>query len=263
MRTSGTRPPLFLIHGQDGDVPSVTSFTDALGPERPVYAIHANGMDGREAVIDNIPDMVSAYVEQIRGARPWGPIHIGGFCTGSLAAIEVTRALQNEGRQVGPVILVDPPPVIPGFNERTRAVDHRDPSHAEQLYRSVYARLLARPPNPYDDMPFDRRDPQQMHAAVLAGVGSLVALSKHAPQPFSGHAQVLVSASRATRFFDPASSWRSLLTGPRMVHVAPYNHDEFFGSGREHVTRVVKFLLEESIAWGTVADGGVNCAGIA
>jgi len=65
-------------------------------------------------VIDNMADMVRAYVEQIRRARPTAPVHIGGFCVGGLAAMEVASALLEEGRQVGPVILADLPPCLPG-----------------------------------------------------------------------------------------------------------------------------------------------------
>ena len=251
IKTSGTKPPLFLVHGMIGDVGSATPFANALGPDRPLYAIHANGTDGREPVIDNMPDMVRAYVEQIRGARPTGPVHIGGFCSGGLAAIEVVRALQEEGRQVGPVMLADPPPVPPGFNARNRGIDPRDPAVAEALYRSARARLSNRPPSSYkDSLPFDPRDPRQLHAATLAGVGSLIALCRHVPQPFSGPAQVIVSALRAARFFHPASPWHTLLPGSRMVHVVPWDHEEFFRSGAEHVARVFKFLLEESRSWG-------------
>jgi len=249
---SGTKPPLFLVHGMIGDVGSATPFANALGPDRPLYAIHANGTDGREPVIDNMPDMVRAYVEQIRGAHPTGPVHIGGFCVGSLAAIEVARALQKEGRQVGPVILADPPRVPHGLNERNRAVDPRHPSVADALYRSVREQLSNRPPSSYNDIPFDPRVPQQLHAAILAGVGSVIAMCRHVPQPFSGPAQVIVNALRATQFFDSASPWHWLLPGPRMVHVVPWNHDEFFRSGVEHIARVINFLLEEFMALETV-----------
>jgi thioesterase domain-containing protein len=246
IHTSGTKPPLFLLHGQFEHV-NAKIFAQALGPDRPLYAIHPNGMDGREPVIDNVPDMVRAYVEQIRGARPTGPLHIGGFCSGNLATIEVARALREEGRQVGPVILGDPPVVPPGLNARTREVNYRHPSVAKVLYRSVRERL-----SHYKDGPFDPRDPQQLHAASLAGVGSMVALARHVPQPFSGSAQLIMTPSRAAKIFDPASPWQRLLPGPRMVHVVPWDHTEFFCAGLEHVARVFKFLLEESTGWGTV-----------
>jgi|SRR5215468_8893497 len=252
IKTSGTKPPLFLVHGMIGDVGSATPFANALGPDRPLYAIHANGTDGREPVIDNMPDMVRAYVEQIRGACPTGPVHIGGFCAGSLAAIEVVRALQEEGRQVGPVILADPPRVPPGLNERNRAVDVRNPLIADALYWSVREQLSNRPPSSYNDIPFDPRVPQQLHAATLAGASSLIALSLHVPQPFSGPTQVIVTAPRAAQFFDSASPWHWLLPGPRMVHVVPWDHTEFFRAGLDHIARVLQFLLEESTGWGAV-----------
>src|SRR5262249_18285828 len=210
INTSGTRPPLFLVHGMIGDVGSATPFAHALGPDRPFYTIHANGTDGRDPVIDNMADMVRAYVEQIRGVRPTGPVHIGGFCAGGLAAIEVARALQQEGRQAGPVILAEPPPVTGGLNGRNRAVDVRHPLLANALYRAVRERLSNRPLSSYNDIPFDPRDPQQLHAATLAGVGSTIALNRHVPQPFSGPTQVIVSAERAAKFFGSASPWPSL-----------------------------------------------------
>jgi len=252
IHASGTKPALFLVHGMIGDMTFGTTFSDALGPDRPLYAIHANGMDGREPVIDNMADMVRAYVEQIRRARPTGPVHIGGFCVGGLAAMEVASALLEEGRQVGPVILADPPPVPPGLNERNRAVDVRNPVIAEVIYQSVHKRLLRRPPSPSNDIPFDPRDPQQLHVATLAGAGAIIALQKHVPRSFFGPAQVIVTAPRAAQFFDSASPWHWLLPGPRMVHVVPWNHAEFFRAGLDHIARVLKFLLEESTGWGAV-----------
>ena len=248
INTSGSKPPLFLVHGMIEHVSSATPFAHAVGPDRPFYTIHPNGTDGRDPVIDNMADMVRVYVEQIRGVRPTRPVHIGGFCVGGLAAIEVGRALQQEGRLVGPVILADP---FLSLGPLGRA-DHRNPLVADALYRSVRERLSKRPPSSHNDTPFDPRDPQQLHAATLAGVGSILALCRHVPQPFSGPTQVIVSALRAAQFFHPTSPWHSLLPGPRMVHVVPWDHREIFGSGVEHIARVLKFLLEESGGWGAV-----------
>src|SRR5262245_60345909 len=136
VQTSGKKPPLFLVHGLTGDLPLGAILARALGPDRPLYAIYANGIDDRQPTIDNVPDMVRAYVEQIRSARPTEPIRIGGFCAGGLVAIEIARALQETGRQVGPVILADPPPVPPGYNENNRKYAS-DPKAARFLYESA------------------------------------------------------------------------------------------------------------------------------
>src|SRR5438309_97885 len=109
VQTSGNKAPLFFIHGPHGVMPLGRTFARVLGPEQPIYAIHANGIDGRAPAIDNLKGMVEAYFEEIRKARPTGAVVIGGIGDGSLAAIEIARELQNAGRQVGPVILADPP----------------------------------------------------------------------------------------------------------------------------------------------------------
>jgi hypothetical protein len=93
-----------------------------------------------------------------------------------------------------------------------------------------------------------------LHIATLAGVSSLVALSRYVPRPFRGPTQSIVSAERATAFFHPEMSWSKLLLGPRMVHVLPWDHSELFRSRRESVAGVLKFMLEEAPALGTIPD---------
>jgi hypothetical protein len=94
-------------------------------------------------------------------------------------------------------------------------------------------------------LPFDPGNPKQMHTATLAGVASLIALSRHVPAPFAGPAQLIVSARRSVWFFHPEMPWQKLLPGPRMVHVVAWDHNELFQAGREHIARLLKFMLEE------------------
>src|SRR5262249_54078241 len=257
VQTSGQKPPLFLVHGLNGDMTAGAIFAGALGPDRPLYAIQANGMDGRQPTIDNVPDMVRAYIEQIRSARPTGPIRIGGFCAGSLVAMEIAHALQEMGRQVGPVIVIDPAPVPPGYNENNRAIDTSHPTVARFLYESVRIQLLRHASNRSNSVPFDPSDFKQMHNATLAGVACLVAFHRYMPKPFSGAVEAIVSASWAVKFLDPELPWHSLLLGPRMVHVVPWDHRDLFVSGYEHIARFVGFLLEEPPGWG--ARPAVEC----
>ena len=84
-QTSGNKPPLFFVHGMRGIALAVRAqFARMLGPDQPVYVITANGMDGRKPIIENVPEMVAAYLQEIRQARPSGSLRIGGMCVRGL-----------------------------------------------------------------------------------------------------------------------------------------------------------------------------------
>jgi thioesterase domain-containing protein len=246
VQTSGDKPPLFFVHGLHGVMPLGRTFAEGLGPNQPLYAIHANGIDGRRPVIDNMPDMVRAYADEIQEACPTGRLVIGGMCDGGPTAIEIARELREKGRHVGPVILADPPAIPRVFHKENPLNDPQRPQIAQQLRERLHQQLLAYASRPYNDMPFEADDPKQLELAVLAGVGSLVALSRHVPRPFPGSAQLIVSDRRAGAFFHPEMHWHKLLPGPRMVHVLPWDHIQLFRAGRENVARALKFMLEEA-----------------
>src|ERR1700683_2160805 len=114
----GKKPPLFFVHATNGIMTLGSTLARVLGPEQPIYALHAEGIDGRACVIDNMQTMAATYVAQIRRARPEGTVRVGGMCGGGCrAAIEVARELQRGGPRTGPVILIDPDPV-PHLQER-------------------------------------------------------------------------------------------------------------------------------------------------
>lgn len=249
IQISGKKPPLFFVHGLHGIMWLGTTFARVLGQDQPLYAIHANGIDGRRPAIDNLDDMVRAYVEDIHGARPIGPLRVGGMCQGSVAAIEIARALRDRGRQVGPVILADPG-VYPSARWRDlfkedSTIDVQDPQIARRLYEQVRTHLLDHVSQPFNDRPFDPADPGQVHFAVLAGVASIVAFTRHTPMSFAGPTEVVLSTSGATGFFNPQVPWPKILPGPRVVVVLPYDHTRLLRAGRDHLARAVKFLIDE------------------
>ena len=144
IRTSGAKPPLFIVHGLNGIMAIGHFLADMLPPDRPIYAINASGMDGRETKnIIKVEEMALTYVEEIIDARPSGPLLVAGLCTGSLVAIEVVRELRARGREVGPVILIDPPTVPPGYLQHNHTIDPRAPLVASRLYAQVRDAIAA------------------------------------------------------------------------------------------------------------------------
>jgi thioesterase domain-containing protein len=109
VQSSGTKRPFFFIHGLHGVMPLGSCFAGILGPDQPLYAVQASGIDGSAPVIDNVSEMAALYADEIEQVRPQGPVVVGGMCDGTWAAIETARELLRRGRDVGPVILADPP----------------------------------------------------------------------------------------------------------------------------------------------------------
>jgi thioesterase domain-containing protein len=245
IQTSGTKPPLFFVHGRPGVMPVGPILVRGLGPDQPVYVFHANGIDGQRPLIDNVRDMVRVYVEEIHGARSTGPLVIGGMCDGTFAAIEIARELKKRGRRVGPLILAAPTFFPPGFVRENQTFDPKQPLIAGQLYQQVRTSLLDHAKYAYNQLPFDPKDPKQLHAAILAGVACLVAFARHVPTPFPHPAQLILPAPRVLGFFHPNMPWPKLLPGPCISHVVPWDHMDMFRSGRETVTRLIKLFLEE------------------
>jgi thioesterase domain-containing protein len=248
IQKSGRNPPLFFLHGGHGVMPLGSTFARTLGPDQPLYAVHLVGIDGRRPATDDVQEMMRTYVEAIHGARPIGPILIGGMCGGCLIAIEVTRELQEQGRRVSAVILADPfPMILASMLQNRRLPDPRQPEVARQLYQEMRRGLLDHACHSPNDLPFNANDPDQLHVAATAAVSASIAFSKHVPRPYPGPAQVIVSDERARAFFHPEMPWHKLLPGPRVVHVLPYKHNDLFRAGGEHFTCVLKFMLEEAL----------------
>src|SRR5207253_5146076 len=48
LRRGGSRPPVFLLHGHDGELLYYRGLARSFGPEQPVYGVQPVGLDGRE-----------------------------------------------------------------------------------------------------------------------------------------------------------------------------------------------------------------------
>jgi thioesterase domain-containing protein len=259
VQKSGSRPPLFFVHGQHGVMPLGRFFAGVLASNQPLYVIHANGIDGRQSPIDDFRTMVLAYVEEIQETCPRGPIRIGGLCQGSLVALEITRELRTAGRETDPVILVDPNTVFHRLPEmkhirQGQRPDVRHPLVRGQLYQQVRMVLSDYGSRPYNDLPFDCADPEQLHVASLAGLACVFALAAYTPTPYPGPVAVIVSKERAARFFHPELPWHRLLVGPRKIQVLPWEHGQMLQEGREDLARLIKIFVDKASNFQIEAD---------
>lgn len=107
MRTGGTRPPFYFVHGGGGNVLSLRDLAMAMPADLPFYCLQAKGLDGVSEPFATVEETAAHYVGEIREFQPEGPYYFGGGCYGGLIAFEMARQLRAQGQQVGLVTLVD------------------------------------------------------------------------------------------------------------------------------------------------------------
>lgn len=107
IREGGTRPPLFYVHPGGGNLLVYRTLTLGLPPDRPVYGLQPRGLDGLVDPFRTIEEMAAHYVALAVGVQPSGPVHLVGFSSGGLIALEMARRLRRSGRDVAFLGMID------------------------------------------------------------------------------------------------------------------------------------------------------------
>ncbi|MFC9435702.1 amino acid adenylation domain-containing protein [Nocardia sp. NPDC057030] len=107
IRSDGTEPALFCIHPSSGISWSYLGFAQTLRPGRPIYALQAPDLSGREPSLRSIEEFADRYVREIRAIQPDGPYHLLGWSFGGVIAHAIAARLQASGGRVGLVALLD------------------------------------------------------------------------------------------------------------------------------------------------------------
>ncbi|MFN6470894.1 MAG: amino acid adenylation domain-containing protein [Nostoc sp. SerVER01] len=113
LQTKGYLPPLFLVHQAGGYALSYSILAQALGQERPVYALQAKGLNGKQLPLDTIEAMAASYLKAIREILPFGPYLLGGHSLGGLIAFDMASQLEARGEQVEHLLIIDTHPPLP------------------------------------------------------------------------------------------------------------------------------------------------------
>ncbi|HXH10352.1 MAG TPA: amino acid adenylation domain-containing protein, partial [Alphaproteobacteria bacterium] len=107
LQALGTKPALFLVPGAGGTVLYLNEVANHLGPDQPVYAFQARGLDGRSEPYTSVPALAEHYIEAMRSMQPEGPYLLGGHSFGGRVAFEMARGLERLGQKVQQLILLD------------------------------------------------------------------------------------------------------------------------------------------------------------
>src|SRR5207245_1800835 len=109
IRSGGSKPPLFILHADDGDVIGFRDLALELGPDQPVYGLQARGLDRKCAPLRRIEDMAECYLKEIRTVQPQGPYCLAGSCFGGFVVFEMAQRLLAQGDRVGLLAMFNTP----------------------------------------------------------------------------------------------------------------------------------------------------------
>jgi len=253
IRTSGSAPPLFLVHPVGGGVIAYHSLAEHLRAEQPVYALQnldSAALDNQESL--RIEDMAARYVEAIRTVCPGGPYLLGGSSMGGAVAFEMAVQLKEQGQRVLLVAMLDTPArVIPHMQDHdgdaTLAVElmmlasiiasgagtrfelrlaDLNGLNAEEQISSVFERLRRQ------QLISANLSPSAFRAALMALVKNLNAFERYVPRMYDGRVAMLraqdassdMKESAGELCDDPMFGWQAHCTQQVIVRFVPGDH---------------------------------------
>jgi thioesterase domain-containing protein/acyl carrier protein len=124
IQAGGSKRPFFFIHGVGGNVLGFRGLAQLLGPDQPFYGLQAVGLNGKERPLTSVEAMAKHYVKALCRAQPEGSYLLGGLSFGGIVAFEMARQLQEQGREVACVALLDASAHLCGGNRKRRIQMH-------------------------------------------------------------------------------------------------------------------------------------------
>lgn len=117
LRPEGDKTPLFCMHAVGGNVLFYRDLANKLDAGQPVYGLQARGVaDKSETAHDNVAEMATEYLKEMRTVQPAGPYKLCGSSFGGLIAFEMACQLAANGEEVSLLALFDT--FAPGYRKR-------------------------------------------------------------------------------------------------------------------------------------------------
>ncbi len=109
LQPRGSRPPLYLIHSNPGDVLGYVNLVNRLGADQPCFGFESLGLKAPSKAHKTVEEMAKYYIEEMISFQPEPPYYLAGWCYGGIVASEMAYQMQEMGKQVGMLVLIETP----------------------------------------------------------------------------------------------------------------------------------------------------------
>lgn len=109
LQPNGSRPPIFIVHAEPGDLLGYVNLVHRLGNDQPCYGFEALGLRDVSRVHMTIEDMARFYIDEMIAFKPSPPYCLAGYCYGGLVALEMAYQMLARDIEVSMLLLIETP----------------------------------------------------------------------------------------------------------------------------------------------------------
>jgi amino acid adenylation domain-containing protein len=107
IKTTGSKAPLFVVHGAGLNVLLFQYTSQHLDKEQPIYGLQALGLNHASHPQYTFEQIAEIYISEILKINPDGPYCLAGYSLGGFFAFEIARQLQAMGKKVKFIGILD------------------------------------------------------------------------------------------------------------------------------------------------------------
>ncbi|MCC5580167.1 alpha/beta fold hydrolase [Microtetraspora sp. AC03309] len=257
LATSGTTPA-FLLHAVGGSVFEYAALVRELATAFRLYGVEAAGLRPGARPGTSLAEMAGRYADAVRAAQRAGPYRLIGWSMGGVLAFETARRLEDDGADVGLVVLIDAPyRTVPSYAEHEEGLaalfaaevmpDGRgaaaDPGEPVEVQLDRLADALTADG---DDRAVVREELDRRYAVFVAHISALAGYQPAAPV---GADAVLVGAADTP---DSVPEWAGMFRGRvRTLYTGAGHHACLRPPA---VTEIARLVRSAEAEWGRPVD---------
>jgi thioesterase domain-containing protein/acyl carrier protein len=246
----GSKPPLFCIHAAGANVLIYRPLSRHLGVDQPVYALQAQGLDGREPY-RRVEDMSTHYIREIRAFQPSGPYYLLGASFGGLVVYEMAHQLLAAGEQVAFLGMLNTNCPVYSLRKKMQCHLGRLKQRGVRNYSADLSRVLKQRhgrANSAADSAGSKpevqsvvQDPQD--ASLVRTVAAIVEAERNyrpVNRSYPGKITLFWAEDASRDFEDNRSGWTRIAAGDCEIHIVPGTHTKM--REEPHVKKLVEKL---------------------
>jgi thioesterase domain-containing protein/acyl carrier protein len=252
------KPPLFVVHGQNGISFLRPDFLSGFNKSQPVYSFQIPGYDGQDEPLNSVEAIAGNYLDGMLRMQPAGPWFIAAYCAGSWILAEMIRQMAQQGIVPDRAIMLDPF-LSPEkrrklrFYEKTRLFEKLKlltsykRHQRNQLGKMLDRRLKDLPDGEDSEQANSLRLIYQSESAAIASAKLKIAFMRYRPKRVDYTLDMIMSKERGGYLESSESDIGRVLPNCR-VHISGESHAETIGARGPENARIIQEIIDSAFA---------------